>query len=785
MLVERAGHGARWIGALVGARWVALLLALATRSSGAATGEFQARMAAVNWLARSAVVRHRETKGRNYAVDAVTSLKDSDDTTLAYHVSLDPRGCIIVSGDQRIRPVPFFSLESAFSPGEPERSLLRSIVEADLKVCRRILSCPRQVNGDGELSGLQRSAIARNRAEWSELLSPRPRPSAADLNGTTPSKVLVTPLLDTTWSQWNHYNELCPTNVSALPGYDGRAPAGCVAVSAAELANYHEWPPYGMGACTDRDARLENGITGVYHAVFSDPFDWAGMQTNYNPWGAEPADAVAAVAEVMYEFGVLAETDYGTNVSLAVADGIGRGLASHCFFTQGELCNRDGQEAAFDSRLRQAVLNMEPVVAAVLEHTVVADGLAEEAGNDYFHVAAGWGGQQNGWYRLSDLNGDSVSKAIFDLGPELIPLLSDRSPATVVSNRFGLAWQIPKRRTSDVARICLEEGIWRRTNFVDTADHFTNWLNVAAWCIDAAGTGGGSCFRKESGELGVAHLSLFESFTTRSGTMSFAYRTDLTNDRACVEVSNDDGLTWDVVAELADNWASPWPWDTQTIHFSSYSNQELLVRFCYVLTNDFFYTGGGVWIDDVRIEDVEFRDWSVVDDNIDAATRSYVVSGRMDNVYSYAVRANDGTHWLRRSPPKSVVVFHPECDRDGDGLLNGWESTFFRCPTGAVASADADGDGMDNGAEQYAGTHPCCSTSVLRAWFDSAPPGGTSVAWTSVAGKQYSVWRAAGLDGEMPFHRITNGLTATPGTNTFLDKDAAGMQQVLYRIHVD
>jgi 1,4-alpha-glucan branching enzyme len=92
--------------------------------------------------------------------------------------------------------------------------------------------------------------------------------------------------------------------------------------------------------------------------------------------------------------------------------------------------------------------------------------------------------------------------------------------------------------------------------------------------------------------------------------------------------------------------------------------------------------------------------------------------------------------------PYSALVLsrkaHPDLDSDGDGLLNGWEQTYFGDPVIAQPNVDDDGDGMSNLAEQTADTNPKSAGSALR--FTGIARSGSNLALTwqgGVNARQY------------------------------------------------
>ena len=122
--------------------------------------------------------------------------------------------------------------------------------------------------------------------------------------------------------------------------------------------------------------------------------------------------------------------------------------------------------------------------------------------------------------------------------------------------------------------------------------------------------------------------------------------------------------------------------------------------------------------------------------------------------------------------PYSVLVLSrqalPNLDSDGDGLLNGWEQTYFGNPLSGIATADNDGDGANNLQEQAANTSPNSAASALR--FTNIQRTGANVAlqWTGGQAVKQLIQQATSLSGPWtaiftnnPPTAITNSLTVS------------------------
>lgn len=122
-------------------------------------------------------------------------------------------------------------------------------------------------------------------------------------------------------------------------------------------------------------------------------------------------------------------------------------------------------------------------------------------------------------------------------------------------------------------------------------------------------------------------------------------------------------------------------------------------------------------------------------------------------------------------------------DSDGNGLLDTWEIAHFGS-IGQDPNDDPDGDGMTNLEEQKAGTDPNDFASQFAfIHITTAPAGGLTIEWSSVADRVYTVLRSTTvLGGYAP---IVSGVAATPPSNTYTDESASESGPYFYRLQLE
>ncbi|MCL5097503.1 MAG: C10 family peptidase, partial [Candidatus Omnitrophica bacterium] len=293
------------------------------------------------------------------------------------------------------------------------------------------------------------SLAAQNQAKWEEILGEGPYAARVAPAYTPAGTPLVEPMLETTWDQCRHYNRLCPTTPDALPGYDGRVPCGCVATAAAQMMKYHEWPPYGTGMHCYSDDHFE--VQGYHSVDFSNAYDWANMKDNYDPSVFEPVAQVMAVADLLYELGVSVDMDYEADGSGAYLSDLLTSLSDYFYYDLGDYLEKSNPNE-FDQQLKTEIVQRNPTVLGIPGHAVVADGLSDEYGLNYYHINYGWGGVNNNWYQLENLNGEGVDAALVGVQPRFMPLFADPTPVSNATGTFTLAWTFPQRLLAKVTK---------------------------------------------------------------------------------------------------------------------------------------------------------------------------------------------------------------------------------------------------------------------------------------------------------------------------------------------
>jgi hypothetical protein len=154
----------------------------------------------------------------------------------------------------------------------------------------------------------------------------------------------------------------------------------------------------------------ENALTTLYNkltsyqetltADFTTPIDWSAMQDTYN--SGDPlhlSNADAQVAYLGYELGVAVQMDYGVSGSSSDASAIPGVVVNNFHF------DPSAQDTAADSN--QMVLEIQwlrPFSVGGNDHCWLIYGYNMGTTPWQFMMNMGWGGSENGWYTLDNVD---------------------------------------------------------------------------------------------------------------------------------------------------------------------------------------------------------------------------------------------------------------------------------------------------------------------------------------------------------------------------------------------
>ncbi|MFO7721854.1 MAG: C10 family peptidase [Bacteroidales bacterium] len=245
----------------------------------------------------------------------------------------------------------------------------------------------------------------------------------------------VTPLLSSKWDQRCFYNDSCPADSVAPAYYCGRAPAGCVATTLAQILKYHKWPLQGTG-------------TKSYYSI-----KYGTLSANFGSTvygiAAMPDEIFAAhpgVAQLLWHAGVASQMNYGPFASGTAISDARSALVNHFGYKSSTLVVAKSAytDPDWKALMRGEIDLGRPVFYSGIDqasnsgHAWVLDGYS---GNDYFHFNWGWSGIADGYFLLASLNPlgsanyNAFQEAIIHIEPQgNFPLASFSADNTMITH---------------------------------------------------------------------------------------------------------------------------------------------------------------------------------------------------------------------------------------------------------------------------------------------------------------------------------------------------------------
>ena len=359
-----------------------------------------------------AVASHFYAMKFNHAPESLTptivytapSLRGEDGEGPSFYVvNFNEEGFVIVAGDDRVQPVLAFSDEGAFvAENMPEH--IRFFLNGYTEEIQYMI--------DNHLY-----ADEATLQQWETLLSDAiPEQKEGD--------VVVGPLLGyNRWNQTKFYNDLCPADASGNAAYGGHAAAGCGAIVMGQVMRYWQFPTTGRGSHS-----YNSNNYGTLSANFgATTYHYESMPdilsvTNH------PDSCVLAIATLLYHCGVAVNMNYGPSTSSCNSNKIVSALPNYFrypatvqYIERGNL-----SMAVWLNYLKGELDEKAPFMYGGSGnyggHVWTCDGYRDD---DYFHFNWGWGGQQNGYFALTNCSsyGFNSNHAIIIgiRGPELPP----------------------------------------------------------------------------------------------------------------------------------------------------------------------------------------------------------------------------------------------------------------------------------------------------------------------------------------------------------------------------
>ena len=339
------------------------------------------------------------TEIKSATADWVYTAYIADNQACFYVFAVQPKGFVIVSADDRAKPILGYSTESNFTAQIPDGLMtLFDNYKAGFS----------QMYANTDERTEQAVADWKNLAETGKLSSHKTDRS-------------VGPLLTSIWNQTDLYNNMAPEDPNSV--YSGHCKSGCVANTMSQLMRYWEWQRTGEGSHSYY-ASSYYGNYGWQQADFGEAIYRFELMPDFLDFASCQAE-VDATALLEYHAGVSVDMGYGPNASGAYSQDVPDALEYYFRYSPSmNLRDKDGYSlGAWENMIYENLDAGMPLYYSSSGpdggHAYVLDGYDEF---EMFHMNWGWAGFDNGYYQIEGFYLTFYSfpwyhSAIFNLHP--------------------------------------------------------------------------------------------------------------------------------------------------------------------------------------------------------------------------------------------------------------------------------------------------------------------------------------------------------------------------------
>ena len=331
-----------------------------------------------------------------------------------YVVNFSTKGFVIVAGDDRVNPILAFSDEGAFV-AENMPANIRFFLDGYAEEIQYTIDNQQQSDETVQ-------------QQWDQLLSDTPLVPKA-------GNVIVGPLLgNNKWNQTKYYNDLCPDDASGNAAYGGHAAVGCGALVMGQVMRYWQYPTTGRGS----HSYTSNNYGSLSANFAATTYHYESMPNQLTA-SNHPDSCVEAVATLLYHCGVAVNMNYGPSASVCNSNKIVSALSNYFRYPATVQYIERGSTSSttwlnyLKGELDEGAPFMYGGSGNYGGHVWTCDGYRDD---DYFHFNWGWGGQQNGYFLITNCSsyGFNSNHAIIIgiRGPELPADIEEHNPGNVM-----------------------------------------------------------------------------------------------------------------------------------------------------------------------------------------------------------------------------------------------------------------------------------------------------------------------------------------------------------------
>lgn len=447
----------------------------------------------------------------------VSTFTTKDGTPSIYVFNLDEGGFVLVSAENRVKPILAYSTKGYYDASNVADGFYYTISSYNEEI---------EYVRNNRISATQDIISEWETVEKSGRISEKR------------NRTVVEPLVETTWNQNYPYNMLCPEDEL---GNGGHVYAGCVATAMAQVMRYwnhpvngynsHTYTPYGYPTQT---------------ANFSETtYNFENMPLYVDSLSTE--EEIYDIALLQWHCGIAVDMMYGNDGSGAYSDDVPQAISQYFGYNYGRLeYHWDYSNEQWAEALKSELDQSRPLYYSGQDdngnggHAFVCDGYDE---NDYFHFNWGWGGRDDAYCAIGALNTTKyafnwMNAAIFDFYPRTDyyfsrpERVSDMNITEIEGeNSVLLSWTNPTLNMDGETLSSIEKVFVRR-----------DFTNIAV--LTDVEPGETMTFTDEIGEPGLYEYSIYA--TNDIGNGKPLYQTILVGDKCNLlfEMNDEGGDGW-------------------------------------------------------------------------------------------------------------------------------------------------------------------------------------------------------------------------------------------------
>ena len=286
------------------------------------------------------------------------------------------------------------------------------------------------------------------------------------------TKTPLPPLLQSLWNQGAPYNILCPRYLNEDCTEGDHSATGCVATAIAQVMGYYRHPAateryipaYNISFDTN-NGKQNRRVQGIPRGS---AIDWDNILPVYD--GHSTAVQDTAIAQLMLYVGVGCKMGYGPSSAAGFSEGV-NALINYFGYDDGTHIEQRGNYTieGWDDLLYNEIATGHPIAFAGTNtggaHAFVLDGYDADG---LYHLNWGWGGLDNGYFRIDVLAPDNNS----GIGASLTPDGYNMGQEAIISLRLPDDDKSPTRQP----RLTVND--WELRSSDTFFANYVNWTGI-------------------------------------------------------------------------------------------------------------------------------------------------------------------------------------------------------------------------------------------------------------------------------------------------------------------